>query len=67
MPVLLDKRMLSAKEASNYIGIGVTLLYHWISKGKIPVVKINSRTLIDVNDLDRFIDNLKDEQKSKLS
>ena len=62
MPVLVQKRLLSIKSAANYLSIGTTLLYEWIGAGKIPCLKINSRRLIDVNDLDRFIDKLKHDQ-----
>jgi excisionase family DNA binding protein len=59
MPVVIHKRLLDVKSAANYLSIGKTLLYQWITAGKIPCIKINSRRLVDVNDLDKFIDELK--------
>ena len=59
MAVVLNKRLLDVKSAAEYLSIGKTLLYQWIKAGKIPCLKINSRRLIDVNDLDKFIDELK--------
>jgi len=59
MPIVIDKRLLDTKSAAKYLSISRSLLYQWIDKGFIPYVKINSRTLIDINDLDNLIDELK--------
>jgi excisionase family DNA binding protein len=59
MPVCLDKRLLDAKKAADYLSISRALLYQWNAKGKIPSVRINSRRLFDVLDLDQFVDSLK--------
>jgi excisionase family DNA binding protein len=59
MPVVMNKRLLDAKSAANYLSISRALLYQWNAKGKIPSVRINSRRLFDVLDLDRFVDSLK--------
>ena len=56
---LVQKRLLDVKTAANYLSISRSLLYQWIDKGRIPALKINTRTLIDVYDLDNFIENLK--------
>jgi excisionase family DNA binding protein len=65
MPVVLQKRLLDVKTAARYLSIGTTLLYQWIKAGKIPCLKMNTKTLIDVNDLDQFVDDLKIEQEPK--
>lgn len=62
MPVLLNKRLLSVKEASEYLGIGRSTLYPWIKEGVIPSIKIKTRRLLDVLDLDDFIERLKGEK-----
>jgi len=64
MPVAINKRLLNAKSAAEYLSISRALLYQLVAKGKIPSVKINSRRLFDVNDLDDFVDKLKKEQQS---
>ena len=61
----MKKRLLDVKSAANYLSIGTTLLYQWSAKGKISSLKINSRRLFDVNDLDEFVDKLKEEQRGK--
>jgi excisionase family DNA binding protein len=59
MPVVLNKRLLDIRAAANYLSISRSLLYQWIDKGRISALKINTRTLIDVYDLDNFVENLK--------
>ncbi len=61
MPVMMNKRLLDIKAAAGYLSISRSLLYQWIEKGRIPALKINTRTLIDVYDLDNFVENLKKE------
>jgi predicted DNA-binding transcriptional regulator AlpA len=34
MPVCLDKRLLDAKKAADYLSISRALLYKWIDKGR---------------------------------
>ena len=65
MPVMMNKRLLDIKAAAQYLSIGKTLLYQWINRDRIPCIKINSRSLIDVEDLDRFIEKLKTDQGLK--
>jgi excisionase family DNA binding protein len=65
MVVVVNKRLLDVKSAADYLSIGRSLLYQWAVKGKIPSIKINTRRLFDVNDLDEFVDKLKEEQRGK--
>lgn len=62
MPVILQKRLLDAKEAANYLSISRSKLYQWAGRDRIRSVRIDTRRLFDVNDLDEFIDSLKAEQ-----
>lgn len=57
--VVIDKRLLDAKSAANYLSISRALLYQWVSKDRIKSVRINGRRLFDVLDLDEFVDGLK--------
>ena len=65
MPVVLTKRLLDAKEAANYLSISRSKLYQWAQRDRIRSVRIDSRRLFDVNDLDEFIESLKTEQGKK--
>ena len=62
MSIVIDKRLLDVKTAAGYLSIGTTLLYQWIKAGKIPILKMNTKTLIDVNDLDKLVEELKAER-----
>ena len=57
-----QKRLLNVKNAANYLSISRSLLYQWCDKGKIPSIRINSKRLFDIEDLDKFIDQLKHDQ-----
>ena len=63
--VMLTKRLLDAKEAANYLSISRSKLYQWANRERIRSVRIDTRRLFDVNDLDEFIDSLKAEQGKK--
>ena len=65
MPVVVNKRLFNAKEAASYLSISRALLYQLASKARIRSVNINTRRLFDVNDLDDFIDKLKEEHRTK--
>ena len=59
MPVVVTKRLLGAKEAADYLSISRSKLYQWADRNRIPSVRIDTRRLFDVNDLDDFIEKLK--------
>ena len=61
MPVVLTKRLLDSKEAAEYLSISRSKLYQWAEKGKIRSVRIDSRRLWDVIELDNFVEKLKAE------
>ncbi len=44
-------KLLSVKEASNLLGLPVNTIYQYVSRNKIPNVKIGSRTLFDLDGL----------------
>lgn len=52
--MVVNKRLFNAKETANYLSINRALLYQLASKGDIPNVNINTRRLLNVNDLDDF-------------
>ena len=65
MPVMLNKRLLDVKAAANYLSISRSKLYQWAERERIRSVRIDTRRLFDVNDLDEFIESLKAEQGHK--
>ena len=52
-------RLLDVKTAARYLSISRAKLYQWIDTGKIKSYKIDSRRLLDIRDLDEFVENLK--------
>ena len=53
----MQKRLITIKEASEYLGISVNTLYSWVSQKKIDYVKVGRLTKFDLRVLDRYIDN----------
>jgi excisionase family DNA binding protein len=51
------KRFMSIKEAADYLGLSPNTLYSWNSQGiYLPVMKFGRRVMVDMNDLDAFVD-----------
>ena len=46
-------------DVKTYLSISRAKLYQWIDTGKIKSYKIDSRRLLDIRDLDEFVENLK--------
>ncbi len=53
----MQKRLITIKETSEYLGISVNTLYSWVSQKKISYVKVGRLTKFDLRVLDRYIDN----------
>ena len=53
----MQKRLLTIKEASEYLGISVNTLYSWVSQKKIDYVKIGRLTKLEQKVVDRYIEN----------
>ncbi len=53
------KRYVSVKEVSVYTSLAKNTIYEWAGQGKIPSIKIGSRVLFDLNDIDKVMANLK--------
>ncbi len=43
------------KQLSDYLSIPVKTLYEWASRGEIPSIKLGSRVLFDVQDIDNMM------------
>ncbi len=53
----MQRRLITIKEASEYLGIKVNTLYSWVSQKKIDYVKMGRLTKFDIRVLDKFIEN----------
>ncbi len=55
----LKKRLLTVKEAAQYLSVCQWTVRTMVSEGRVPAVRMNRRVLLDVLDLDRFIQRTK--------
>ncbi|HCX90552.1 MAG TPA: hypothetical protein DHT43_08600 [Deltaproteobacteria bacterium] len=55
----INKRLYSIKEASLYLGRSVWAVREMLWAGKIPYVKDGRRILLDINDMDLWIERSK--------
>ena len=53
----MQRRLITIKEASEYLGISVNTLYSWVSQKKIDYVKMGRLTKFDIRVLDKLIEN----------
>lgn len=53
------KRLLTASEAGEYLGLAEWTIRQWASMGRIPKVKLGKALRFDVEDLDRYIEGNK--------
>ena len=58
------KRLLDVKAAAEYLSISRAKLYQWVDAGKIPSVRIDSRRLFDILELNEFVEQLKRDQRN---
>jgi excisionase family DNA binding protein len=50
------RRLITAKEASQYLSVSTDLIYRLASEKKLPYLKLGGRTLFDLKTLDYWID-----------
>lgn len=53
------RRLLSVDEAAVYLGRSKDAVQHLIQADKLPVVRSDRRTMLDIRDLDEWIENNK--------
>lgn len=51
----MKKRLFDVGEISEYLGVTASAVYCWVSKRKIPYVKIGGRTKFDLGQIDAWI------------
>jgi len=55
----LNKRLYSIKEASVYLGRSIWAVREMLWAGKMPYIKDGRRILLDINDINNWIDKNK--------
>ncbi len=58
-PVRPDKRLYSIDDAGVYLGISTWTVRAYVSEGKLPAVRAGRRVLLDIRDLDAWIERAK--------
>lgn len=56
---MINKRLLTPKEVSEYLGISVKGIYNMVYRRQIPFVKIGGRLKFDIRDIDNWIEENK--------
>ena len=59
---ILQKRLLDVRTAATYLSISRSKLYQWMAKNKVKSIKIDGRRLLDIYDLNEFVESLKQNQ-----
>ena len=54
---MIEKRFLDMKGICNYIYLSKSSVYKMVSNDEIPHIKIGSRTLFDIERIDRWVKN----------
>ena len=57
----MEKRLLSAKEAAQYLGVSHRTIWAWAQAGELPVTRLGRRVLFDRSRLDEIIERLTEE------
>jgi len=54
-----SKKYMRAKEASKYMGIGLSTIWHYAKEGKLTPKKISARvTVFEVSEIDNLINSV---------
>jgi excisionase family DNA binding protein len=48
---------MDVKMVSEYIHVSASLIYHMVSKGQIPFIKVRSRTIFERSQIDKWLKN----------
>ncbi len=61
------RRLITAKEASQYLSLSTETIYKMASQKKLPYLKIGDRVLFDIKTLDQWIDKhlIKEKERRK--
>ncbi len=51
------KRLITAKEAGQYLSLSTETIYRMAAAKKLPYLKIGDRVLFDIKSLDQWVDN----------
>ena len=56
---MTKKRYVNINEVSEYMSLPVKSLYELASQGRMPSIKLGSRVLFDLQDIDKMMESMK--------
>jgi excisionase family DNA binding protein len=56
---MTNRRYVNINEVSEYTSLPVKSLYELASQGRIPSIKLGSRVLFDLKDIDKMMESMK--------
>lgn len=57
---VISKRLLDVKDAGAYLGVSHWTVRDLLNQGQIPYCRIGRKILLDLRDLDKFVEGLKE-------
>jgi excisionase family DNA binding protein len=60
-------RLVTVREAADYLSVSVSTLYGWVWQRRIPFVKVGRALRFDVDDLRKFVEGNKQQPRIELS
>jgi len=61
----MNQKLLNVNEVSNLINASKSSIYNYVKDQSIPSIKLNGKILFSREDIERWIDNNKNEVKKK--
>jgi excisionase family DNA binding protein len=56
---IMNKRLVNKKELAQYLNLSIYTIDAWVSQNRIPFVKMGSRVLFDLVEIDKWIEKQK--------
>jgi excisionase family DNA binding protein len=63
----VQPRLVTVREAADYLSVSVSTLYGWVWQRRIPFVKVGRALRFDVDDLKKFVEGNKQQPRFELS
>ena len=58
-----EGRLLTVKEAADFLRVHPVTLYSWVSQGRIPSIKMGRKRLFDRRELEKWLGNKVEPEK----
>ena len=51
----MQSKLLSVGDVADILGVSVQTVYNWVSRGRLPIVKVSRRTMFQPEEIGRWI------------